>query len=246
MKDLTWVKDHLIAHRGLHSKDKSIPENSMKAFKLAVEKGYGIEFDVNLLKDGTCVVFHDSNLKRMVKGRNEELCNLTYDEVKKIKLLDTDETIHSLKEVLDMVDGRVPLMIELKSVGDANEFCEKFWETIKDYKGIYAIQAFNPVCVGWFKKNKPEVVRGQITEFFRNYDGLSWFKKYLMKIMFFNRFNKPDFVNYGLVDLPNKYVTRARKKGLTVICYTSRSQEDFDRAKKLCDNSVFEFFIPKQ
>lgn len=246
MKNLEWIKESLFAHRGLHTKDKSIPENSMKAFQRAKDAGYGMEFDVNLLKDGTCVVFHDPDLKRMVPGRTDLLENLTYDEVKNIKLLDTEETIHSLKEVLEMVNGKVPLMIELKPHGNAKNLCESFWETIKDYQGLFAIQSFNPSIVKWFKDNQPQVPRGQITEFFRGYNGLSQFRKWLMKSMFFNKFTKPDFVNYGLVDLPNKYVKRAQKKGMIFICYTSRSQEDFDKSKSLIDNTVFEFFTPKQ
>ena len=246
MKDLTWIKNMNIAHRGLHSLDKSVPENSMKAIELAIEKNYGIEIDVNVLKDGTVVVFHDNHLARLVPGRTEFLKDLNLEDIKDLRILNTEEKIPTLKEVLDKVDGRVPLLIELKPLGDKVLLCENFWNTIKDYKGPYGIHSFNPWIVRWFKKNHNEVIRGQITEFFRKDEKMKKISKYLMKTMAFNFITKPDFINYGIVDLPNKYCDRLYKKGMCIIAYASKSQEEFDFVKKHYDNSVFEYFIPKE
>ncbi|XFA98295.1 glycerophosphodiester phosphodiesterase family protein [Candidatus Izemoplasma sp. B36] len=245
MKDLNWIKEMYIAHRGLHSKDQSIPENSIPAFKFAVKKNYGIEMDINVLKDGTVIVFHDYNLKRLV-GKDINLGELNYNDIKDFKILNTNEKIPTLKEVLDLVDGKVPLLIELKPLGDNMLLCEKFYETIRTYKGKYGIHSFSPNIVRWFKKNHPDIIRGQITEYFRDNPNMKKISKYLMKSMFFNRFTKPDFVNYGIKDLPNKYCDKAYKKGLCIISYASRNQEEFDMVKKHYDNSVFEFFIPKK
>ena len=245
MKDLSWIKEMHIAHRGLHSKDKSIPENSIPAFKLAIDKNYGIEMDINVLKDGTVIVFHDYNLKRLV-GKDISLGELNYDDIKDFKILETNEKIPTLKEVLDLVDGQVPLLIELKPLGDNMLLCKEFYKVIKDYKGKFGIHSFSPNIVRWFKKNHPDIIRGQITEYFRDNSNMKKFSKYLMKSMFFNRFTKPDFVNYGIKDLPNKYCDKAYKKGLCIISYASRNQEEFDMVKKNYDNSVFEFFIPKK
>lgn len=245
MKDLTWIKERLIAHRGLHRLDKKVPENSKTSFALCIEKDYGIECDVNVLKDGTVVVFHDKDLKRLTH-RSEALMAVTYDDIRDLTLYDTDERIMTLKALLDFVDGKVPLLIELKPHGDSLLLCTQFMETIKDYKGVYAIHSFSPWIVNWFRKNHPQVIRGQITEYFKNDTLMKKTTKYLMKSMFFNRFTKPDFVNYGIYDLPNKYCDRAYKKGLCIIAYAAKSQEQLDMVKAHYDNAVFEYFIPKE
>ena len=244
MKDLTWIKESLIAHRGLHSKDKTIPENSIAAISLAMEKGYGIELDINVLKDGTVVVFHDNNLKRLV-GKDDFLNELNLEDLNGLKILNSEEKIPTLQEVLQLVNGKVPLLIELKPLGDNKLLCEKFIETISGYQGAFAIHSFNPYIIHWFKKNHPSIIRGQITEFFSNDLKMKKLTKYLMKAMIFNVFTKPDFINYGIQDLPNKYCDRVYKKGMCVISYASRNQEEFDMVKHNYDNSVFEFFIPK-
>ena len=111
MKNLDFLSSNLIAHRGLHN-DK-YPENSLGAFKRAIRKNYIIEFDVHLLKDGTAVVFHDDNLYRMC-GKRKKIKDFTYDELKKIKLLDTNYTIPTLDSVLKLIEGKVPIIVELK------------------------------------------------------------------------------------------------------------------------------------
>ncbi len=245
MKDITWIKNRLIAHRGLHSKDKLVPENSMKAFELAIKHNYGIEMDINVLKDGTVVVFHDITLDRLT-GQSGNLNDLNYEQIKNLKLLNTNEHIPTLKEVLNFVDGRVPLLIELKPLGKQIYLCEQFMKIMNQYKGAYAIHSFSPKIIYWFKKNHPKVIRGQITEYFRNNQKMKRFTKYLMKSMFLNKFTKPDFVNYGIHDLPNKYCDKAYKNGMCIISYASKSQEEFDMVKSHYDNSVFELFIPRE
>jgi hypothetical protein len=119
-------------------------------------------------------------------------------------------------------------------------------EIMKDYRGVYAIHSFSPWIVNWFRKNHPEVIRGQITEYFRTVTKMKRSTKYLMRSMFFNRFTKPDFVNYGIVDLPNKYCDRAYRKGMCIIAYAAKSQAQLDMVKAHYDNAVFEYFIPKE
>ncbi|MGE4571310.1 MAG: glycerophosphodiester phosphodiesterase family protein [Candidatus Izemoplasmatales bacterium] len=244
MKDLTWIKDNFIAHRGFHSLDKSIPENTLIAFKRAIDYKYGIELDVNVTKDGKVVVFHDLNLKRMCKV-DIDLDEVTYDEIKEFRILNTNEKIPLLSDVLQLVKGKVPLLIELKPKGDNKLLCEAFMKTMTNYKGNYAIHSFSPWIVKWFKKNHPDVIRGQIAEFFKNDSNMNPFIKYLMKSMFFNHFTKPDFINYGIKDLPNKYATKAHQKGICVISYCARNNLEFNLVKKHYDNAVFEFFRPE-
>ena len=245
MKDITWIKTRFIAHRGLHSKDRSVPENSMKAFELAVNNNFGIEMDINVLRDGTVVVFHDITLKRLT-GKNGHLSTMTYEQIKDLTLLDTNEHIPTLQEVINFVGGRVPLLIELKPLGNNLLLCEQFMNIMKDYTGVYAIHSFSPNIVYWFKKHHPYVIRGQITEFFRNDPNMKRTIKFLMKTMFFNRFTKPDFINYGIHDLPNKYCDKLYHKGQCIISYAAKNQAEFNMVKAHYDNAVFEFFIPEK
>lgn len=243
MKDLTWIKNDYIAHRGYHSLDKSIPENTLLAFKKALDYGYSIECDVNVTKDGQVVVFHDINLKRLC-GVDINLSNVTYDEIKSFRILNTNEHIPLLTDLLDLVKGKVGLLIELKPKGESKLLCQSFMKVMAQYKGVYAIHSFSPGVVRWFKKNHPHVIRGQITEFFKNDNDMNPIIKYLMKSMFFNTFTKPDFVNYGIKDLPNKYTTKAYKNGLCVISYCARNELEYQMVKNHYDNAVFEFFRP--
>jgi glycerophosphoryl diester phosphodiesterase len=244
MKDLNWLKTNNIAHRGLHSKDKKVPENSLLAFEKAMEKGYSIELDLNVLKDGTVVSFHDVNLKRLCNDPRI-LSDLNKEDIQDLKLLNTNEHIATLEDVLKLVNQKVPLLIELKPHGNVIFLCESFMQVMKDYQGVYAIFSFHPKVVQWFKNNYPEVIRGQIAEFFKNNNQMSKLSKYLMKSMFFNRFTKPDFVSYGIYDMPNKYLDRLMKKGMTVISYAAKTQEELDFVRSRYHNSVFEYFEPK-
>lgn len=245
MKDLTWLKNDYIAHRGLYKENGSIPENSMKAFEAALSHGFSIECDVNVTKDGEVVVFHDINLKRLT-GLNKNLSQVTYDALKDLTLLISDQKIPTLKELLSLVKGQVPLLIELKPLGNIKMLCEKVMDNLKDYQGKYAIFSFHPAAVLWFKKHHPEVIRGQISAFFDDHEHMKKPMKILMKRLFFNRFTKPDFVSYYIHNLPNKYVDKQKKKGITVISYAAKSQKEFDFVKSLYDNVVFEYFIPKE
>ncbi|HPF41983.1 MAG TPA: glycerophosphodiester phosphodiesterase family protein [Bacillota bacterium] len=243
MRDTEWIKTGLFAHRGLHSEDGKIPENSMAAFRLAIEKGYGLEMDLNVLKDGTVVVFHDKTFKRMC-GDDRKLFDVTLEEARKLRLNDTDETIPTLTEFLKMVDGRVPLLIEFKYHGSIELLCAKAMEILKDYKGVWAMHSFHPQVLLWFRKNHPEILRGVIAEYFLEETDMKKITKFIMKRMLLNAFTRPDFINYNLRDMPNRFLNRAKKRGLTVIGYKARTMEEFAFVKKYYDNAVFEFIEP--
>jgi glycerophosphoryl diester phosphodiesterase len=243
MRDFAWIKTSYIAHRGYHSADFAVPENTMKAFDLAIQKGFAIEFDVNLMKDGTLVVFHDGNLERMT-GKPGKLIDLDYTDVRKLRIHDTQETIPTLKQVLDFVAGRVPLLIELKNHGENDKMCQNFMAIMDQYHGIWAVQSFHPFTVGWFKKHRPDVIRGQIAEYFLQDEDLKPSTKWLLKRMAFNLLNKPDFINYGLKYLPNAYVDRVKRRKICVIAYCARTRKELDYCRTYIDNAVFEFFDP--
>lgn len=236
----SWLCNTFIAHRGLH--DKNTPENSMTSFKNAIEKGYAIEIDVRPLADGTIVVFHDDTLERMTNEKGE-IGKLTYEEVKKITLKNSDEHIPTFKEFLDFIDGQVPVLVEIKNIGKVG-FEKDVYELLKTYKGKYAIMSFNPISLAWFKKHAPEVWRGQLSSFFEN-EKLSFIKKVLLKKMRLNKIlSKPHFISYNIDNLPNKYTDKY--KNLPLVAWCVRSQQEYEEKGKYCDNIIFENFIPKK
>ncbi len=243
MKDIRWLKTDLIAHRGFHKADLSIPENTISAFKEAIKYGYSIEFDINILKDGHIVVFHDHHLKRLF-GIDKSLDTLTYDDIKALRFPNGDH-IPLLEEVLDFIDGKYNCLIELKPHGNVKRLCKYFMDIMKNYHGNYAVFSFHPKVVHILKKEYPHVIRGQISEYFKDDLNMPKFIKFLMKRMMFNRFTKPDFISYGINDMPNKYLDKLKKKGITVISYAARNQSSFDFVKSHYDNVVFEYFHPK-
>lgn len=147
------------AHRGLW--DKNHPENSLGAAALAVRYGYGIELDVRLSADGKIVVFHDESLLRMC-GVDKKVSACKLAELKQMRLLNTRYTIPTLDELLDAVDGRVPLLIEIKGEGKQEKLCRALAERLDTYGGSFAIQSFSPLHLGWFKSYRPRFARGQL------------------------------------------------------------------------------------
>lgn len=243
MKDLSWLKTEYIAHRGLYNKDQSIPENSILSFNEALKHNYAIECDINVLKDGTVVVYHDKDLVRAC-NINKLLGEVTYDDIKTLTLFETNEKIPLLTDLLTLVAGRKPLLIELKPHGDWELLVKNTVSILKAYKYPYALFSFNPKIVMWLKKNEPNIIRGQITSYFKEDKNMKSLTKYLMRSLFFAKFNKPDFISYHIKDLPNKYLDKAYKKGLVCISYTARTDLELNFVREKYHNSVFEYFKP--
>lgn len=238
----SWLVEDYIAHRGLHN-SKDAPENSLKAFKNAIDAGYPIELDVQMIEDGTIVVFHDESLSRVV-GKDGYVKNLKKEQLKDCYLLKSDQTIPTFEEVLNLVNGQVPLLIEVKNSGKVGKLESELIKILKDYKGEFAIQAFNPFVLQYFRINAPEIIRGQLSSFFTDNNEVSRFRKYFLKRMFFNkRVSKPHFISYRAIDLPNRYVKRFNH--LPLLAWTIRSQEEYLKVIKHCDNIIFENFTPR-
>lgn len=233
------------AHRGLFDNGKGIPENSMKAFKRAVEEGYGIELDVQLTKDGIPVIFHDFTLERMC-GVSGKIENMTYAQLKKLSLLHTDEKIPKLKDFLDMVDGQVPLIIELKIESVNLALCPAVQSLLEYYKGVYCIESFNPLALLWYRRKHREVMRGQLSTNFRhdgNYKNVTYF---LLTHLLTNFATRPDFIAYNchFKTEPGRRICRSLYKNLAV-AWTVRNQKQLESLKKDFDLFIFESFIPK-
>lgn len=235
----SWLVEDYIAHRGIH--DKDIPENSIPAFEKAIKAGYPIEFDVQLLEDKTVVVFHDATLSRMT-NKDGYIKNLTKEDLENLYLAGTEYKIPTLEEVLKLVNGKTPLLIEIKNSGKVGELETEVYKLLKNYKGEYAIQSFNPYVLNWFKENAPNVIRGQLSGSFKG-EALSWFKKFALKNLFLNKISCPHFISYESKALPSLRLKRFKK--LPLIAWTVRTQEEYLRVIKHCDNIIFEGFEPK-
>ena len=198
-KQFDWLLESPIAHRGLH--DDKTEENSLEAFKAAADKGYGIELDVHLLKDGKLAVFHDFNLKRIC-GVGKKIEKLTSEEIKNYPMKKDGQKIPLLEEVFEAVDGRVPVLIEIKSLSFFNRRLEKILlETVEKYKGknIVAIQSFNVFSVKYLIKHGAKYPIGQLYSM-PNFIIITFKNDKLV----FKGFNPPDFIAYDVRKLPEK------------------------------------------
>lgn len=232
------------AHRGLFNNHKGVPENSMAAFRRAIDCGYGIEFDVQLTKDQIPVVFHDFSLKRIC-GIEKKISECTWEELKRLTLLESKETIPSLHQVLEQISGQVPIIIELKTVKTKSHLCQKVDDILQRYNGMYVIQSFNPAALYWYKKNRPNIIRGQLsTNFFKEE------QKNILLIflqhMLLNFLSKPDYIayNWKYRNILSRYVCHKVYKK-PAIAWTIRSEEELERCKKAFDLFIFEGFIPE-
>ena len=229
------------AHRGLYDNPGGIPENSLPAFRAAAEKGYGVELDVQLSSDGQVVVFHDDTLDR-VCGVHGDVIDYSLAELRQMKLLGTEETIPLFTEVLDVLSkGAGPVIVELKSGKRNDELCEKTRELLRGYPGIYCVESFDPGIVNWFRKNAPEIIRGQLAMPASHYAaGTNPLLARLLAGCRFSVLNRPDFIAYQVGPRPDRML-RMRQKGVLLIGWTSH---DYKKDAKENDGVIFESCTP--
>lgn len=207
-------------HRGLHT--KVITENTLLSFIKAMECGYTIELDIHILKDETIVVFHDYNLKRLT-GVNKIIEKLTFPQLSKYKIKDKYQ-IPTLKQVMNIINGKVPLLIEIKTLEKNTNFFERIVELLDNYQGLFAIQSINPLVIEWFYKYKKSYPLGLIVFNELNYKILKKYKKMI------------DFIAINKKHLPFK-----SKK--LVIGWTIKNMNELEKYIKLCDNLIVENII---
>ena len=234
------------AHRGLHDNASDAPENSLAAFKKAVMVGYGIELDVQLSKDGVPVVFHDYTLERMCR-REGKVCDYTWEELRTFKLLDSEETIPRLEEVLNIVKGKVPLIVELKVEWMDISVCPVADAVLRGYQGVYCIESFNPMVLTWYRRYHNDVMRGQLASAFIKSKEQKGFLYVLLGNLMLNWTTKPDFIAYNHQYAGNlsRKICKVLYKNLAV-AWTVKSEEELERAKKDFDLIIFDSFIPKE
>lgn len=238
------------AHRGYHD-DKEIPENSLAAFRLAVENGFGAELDVHLLKDGSLAVFHDWNLKRMT-GEDLILENLTADQVRNHRLLKTTEHIPLLDEVLEIFAGKTPLIVELKTYrGNYAKLCEAACRKLDAYTalygGRYVVESFDPRVVCWLRRHRPDIIRGQLsTNLIKEDNDLSLPAAFCGTYLFANFLTRPDFIAYCFGERKNLSNRLCRSLWrLSGASWTIKNENDFRIAKKEGLWPIFEAFDPR-
>lgn len=232
------------AHRGLHNKDQSIPENSVLAFEKAVEAGYGMELDINLSADGQVVVFHDDNLLR-VCGVDKLITDCSLTELLGYRLEQTGEGILLLTDVLKRVNGQTPLIVELKNTKNWQLLCEKAAAILDHYPGSYCVESFHPGIVRWFYKNRPLVIRGQLSANHRSFEELPVWQSLMIASILTNVAARPHFVAYDHKDAHHRLSLRLfRQLGGKLAGWAIRDMDDPLRCMRFFDVIIFEFFRP--
>lgn len=232
------------AHRGLH--DAAKPENSMAAFRAAVDSGYGVELDIHLLRDGNLAVIHDSSLKRTADA-DIRVEDLVTEDLSHYYLCGTGETIPQFQQVLDLFAGKAPLIVELKVVdGNHAALCKAACRLLDCYDGPYCVESFDPRAVAWFRKNRPDVLRGQLSE---NWMGrkhpLPAILRWILTYHISNLYTRPDFIAYKFADRKAFGTDICRKFWkLQGVSWTLKTPEEYATAVEEGWIPIFEGFVP--
>lgn len=238
-QERTAFIDHYrqVAHRGLHDRELGIPENSLPAFARAVEQGKAIELDLHATADNRLVVLHDFQLKRMtgVPGIVEEW---TLEDLRKLRLQGTDAQIPTLDEVLELVDGKVPLLLEIKSerLGEVGRLEPVLMKRLASYQGEFILEAFNPEVLVWLHRHAPQYIRGQLG----NLDDENRQFKFYSRHLMFNPLSRPDFIAFDIQKIDYKLRLACKKHGLPLLGWTIRTEAELKKADRLCDGVIYE------
>ena len=244
-KGLTALRGWAYAHRGLHT--ECIPENSMAAFRAAIDGGYGAELDVHMMRDGQLAVIHDSSLQR-VAGADVRIEDLTAEDLARYTLGNTQEQIPLFKDVLALFEGKTPLIVELKTAGDNfAALTEAACALLDQYHVTYCIESFDPRCIRWLKENRPNVVRGQLAEnsLRAKRTSVSLFLRVVLTNHLEYFLTRPDFVAYKFADrkIFSNFLVR-KLWGVQGVAWTLTSQQEFDTAVQEGWLPIFERFRP--
>ena len=235
----------MAAHRGLYEKDQSVPENSLEAFKRAAAYGCGVELDVQLSKDGAVVVFHDDTVDRMTteKGRVD---SFTLAELQAMPLKGTAHRMPLFTDVMAVLDGVSPTIVELKSTPNYKELCEKTLAILRTCKGPYCVESFDPRIVRWFYLHAPDIVRGQLTEAYSYWRkaGLPLWRCLMMHTLCINFLTHPQFIAFGRGHRP-LCMLLGRRLGTMTVFWTERPDSDHELLAKRYDCRIFEHYRPE-
>lgn len=252
-----FKKKKYFAHRGLYDNEGDAPENSLRAFEKAIAHGYGMEMDVQLSKDGIPVVFHDFVLGRVARNEKGEpvpgkVYDYTLEELETFHLMNSDQKIPTFQQFLTLLNGQEPVIVELKIENSDNklEVCPKADALLREYRGPYCIESFNPKGVKWYKDHRSEIMRGQLSSMFTktNQDRKKyWLIYFISQNLLVNFLTLPDFIAYDAVYWKN--ISRRlchRLFGNTAVAWTIRSQQQLDSLSNEYDIFIFEHFQADQ
>ncbi len=245
MRRLDWLVVRPIAHRGLHDKLHGIIENTAGAFTAAVAGNYAIECDLQISADGEALVFHDDTLDRLTDESGPVKARTT-KELQRIAIRDSGDRMQTLGELLDQVDGKVPLAIELKSHWNGDvALAAQAMKVLESYPGPYALMSFDPDMVAAVAELSPRAVRGIIADrtVHPYYNDLPVEQRIALRHFTHLPRTRPHFLSYQFRDLPFAPVQQFRAAGFPVITWTIRSREEESQALRYCDQVTFEGYI---
>lgn len=241
--NIAWIRNCYFAHRGLFNEE--FPENSIKAFENAIKNDFAIELDIQFTKDKKVIVFHDYTLERLT-GDKRNISDLNYEEVKKLNLLNTDEKIPLLEEVLELVDGKVPLLIEIKNCSDIINLGNETAKLLQNYSGKYAIQSFDPCVLKWYKKNNKSVLVGLLIGSYKGIEKVNHCKDVVIDFKRFFLEYKMDFLSIDSYDIKNLAIKTFRFFRIPILSWTIRSESELKEIKEFVDGFIFDSFIPEK
>ena len=242
---LDHMEGYHYAHRGYHDGNVAIPENSLASFRAAIDAGYGIELDIQLSADKVPMVFHDADLDRIC-GVEGKIWDYTCAQLQQMKLFGTEETIPTLAQALELIDGQVPVLVEYKMDKVDTDVCAYSHELLKDYEGAYAIQSFHPFALFWYRQNAKDVPRGILSKNFLREKEETGEKAtvvdFLTTNLLLNVIGYPDFIAYDCTDADYFALKLTRLMGAPTSTWTLKSQADYEAVKGQFDLYTFEGF----
>lgn len=214
----------------------------MAAFEAACEAGHPIELDVHPSVDGEAVVFHDTTLERLV-GRPQAVYDVPWHRLRNMSLSGTSQTIPRLADVVQHVDGRVPIVVEIKNERAVGVIERAVARSLQTYRGEIAIQSFNPLSLGWFRRHAPHYVRGLLAGDMSE-QNMWQGKKFVLEHVLLAPWVQPHYVGYDLRKLPTRATSWLRRQGTPLLAWTVRNEQDQAAARELADNYIFEGVAP--
>lgn len=232
-KPASWLAAQPIAHRGQWTAGPERPENSLAAFAEAAENGFAVELDVQSSSDGRTVVIHDQELEAMT-GSPGTVGETALADLKLLRLLGGEETVPTLAEALEVIDGRVPVFVEIKNEGEVGELEDDVARQLAGYDGQAAVMSFNPYSLARVAQAAPDVPRGQLSSALEGED-LAWYEMFLLRHLMMNWMSQPDFIAYDLDELPSLDTTLQRWRGRPLLGWTATTQSERESAEELVD-----------